>query len=149
MLRHFRAKHEAGQAAASIHGDRKVKIDEALVNMIVKDSQPFKVVEDQGFRALVSLLDPTYVLPSRQTLKSMVEAKYHEGKQKAKEKVQKATAVALTSDIWTYIHMDSYLAFTCHFVDEGDKLATVLLAVAKFGERHTASNIASVKRSIK
>lgn len=105
-------------------------------------------MEDQGFRALVSLLDPTYVLPSRQTLKSMVEAKYHEEKQKAKEKVQKATAVALTSDMWTSIHMDSYLAFTCHFVDEEDRLATVLLAVAKFGERHTASNIASVKGSI-
>ncbi|XP_063765467.1 zinc finger BED domain-containing protein 4-like [Eleginops maclovinus] len=116
--------------------------------MIVQDSQPFKVVDDQGFRALVSLLDPTYVLPSRQTLKSMMEARYREEKQKAKDKVQKATAVALTSDMWTSIHMDSYLAFTCHFVDEEDKLATVLLAVAKFGERHTASNIATVKGSI-
>ncbi|KAL6101388.1 uncharacterized protein ACO6RY_16646 [Pungitius sinensis] len=99
--------------------------------MIVKDLQPFKVVDDQGFRALVSLLDATYVLPSRQTLKSTVEAKYHEEKHKAKEEVQKGTAVALTSDMWTSIRMDSYLAFTCHFVDD-DRLATVLLAVAKF-----------------
>lgn len=29
--------------ACCIVGDRKAKIDEALVNMIVKDSQPFKV----------------------------------------------------------------------------------------------------------
>lgn len=105
-------------------------------------------MDDSGFRALVSLLDPTYALPSRQTLKSMVDARFQEEKRKAQEKVQKATAVALTSDMWTSIHMDSYLAITCHFVDEEDKLNTVLLSVGKFGERHTASNMAITKNAI-
>lgn len=34
--------------------------------MIVKDSRPFAVVEDEGFRKLVHVLDPTYILPTRQ-----------------------------------------------------------------------------------
>ena len=40
-------------------------IDNALVNMIVKDSQPFTIVDDAGFREFVGLLDPTYIIPSR------------------------------------------------------------------------------------
>lgn len=40
-------------------------LDEAVANLIVKDSQPFSVVEDEGFRELIHLLDPTYVLPTR------------------------------------------------------------------------------------
>ncbi|KAK0142602.1 hypothetical protein N1851_019465 [Merluccius polli] len=44
---------------------RKKMVDEALVNMVIKDSQPFSVVEDVGFRELVHALDPSYVLPTR------------------------------------------------------------------------------------
>ena len=38
------------------------KMDEDLVNMVVKDSQPFSLVKDEGFRGLVNKLRPTYVL---------------------------------------------------------------------------------------
>jgi hypothetical protein len=44
---------------------RKKMVDEALVNMVIKDSQPFSVVDDVGFRELVHVLDPSYVLPTR------------------------------------------------------------------------------------
>lgn len=47
-------------------GTRKQQLDEALVDMVAKDSQPFTVVEDEGFRGFVQKLDPTYILPSRQ-----------------------------------------------------------------------------------
>lgn len=86
----------------SFVGNRKDRIDQALMNVIVQDSKPFIIVEDVGF------LDPTCILPSRQTLKSMMETKFTEEKEKAKEEVLRATAVTLTSDIWTSIHMDSY-----------------------------------------
>lgn len=36
---------------------------------------------------------------------------YQEAKEKAKEHFQKAVAVSLTPDIWTFINMDAYLAF--------------------------------------
>lgn len=39
-------------------------VDEALVNMVLKDSQPYKVVE--GFRGLIYAFDPSYVIPNRQ-----------------------------------------------------------------------------------
>ena len=36
------------------------------MNMVVKDSQPFSIVEDVGFKELIHALDPTYILPTRQ-----------------------------------------------------------------------------------
>ncbi|KAF7656010.1 hypothetical protein LDENG_00047450 [Lucifuga dentata] len=83
--------------------------------MIVKDAQPFSIVEDVGFKDLAHKLDPTYVLPTRQAVKAMVQKKYEEMKNKAKSDVQKAVAVSLTTAMWTSIHMDAYLAVTCHY----------------------------------
>lgn len=123
-------------------------IDGALVNMIVKDYQPFSIVEDAGFKEFVGMLDPNYIIPSRQSLKKMVEEKYKEAKKKAKEEVNKARAVSLTSDMWTSLHMDAYLAVTCHFINENDQMSTVLLGVGKFSKCHTSENIAEVKSAL-
>ncbi|KAG9261818.1 zinc finger BED domain-containing protein 4-like [Astyanax mexicanus] len=166
MLRHFRAKHEnipcqSRTTLSSTQGiaysfllvyifypSSQQMLDSALVNMIVKDLQPFTIVDDAGFREFVGILDPTYVIPSRKALKSMVEAKYTETKEKAKEEVQKATAVSLTSDMWTSIHMDAYLAITCHLINEKDELSTFLLGVGKFPKSHSAENLAEVKTAL-
>ncbi|XP_059196354.1 zinc finger BED domain-containing protein 4-like [Centropristis striata] len=117
MLRHFRALHEnsEGNVAGPSPVSRKKDLDDALVSMIVKDTQPFSIVEDTGFREFVAKLDPTYILPTR---KAMVEERYQHEKEKAKAEVQKVAAVSLTADMCTSINMDAYLAVTCHFIDE-------------------------------
>ncbi|XP_076844433.1 uncharacterized protein LOC143489357 [Brachyhypopomus gauderio] len=98
MLRHYRACHEnnegngIGPAKAVT---RKEELDEALVSMIVKDTQPFSIVEDKGFRDFVATLDPTYVLPTRKAVKAMAEAKYQQEKEKAKAEVLKVPAEKL------------------------------------------------------
>ncbi|XP_024117292.1 zinc finger BED domain-containing protein 1 [Oryzias melastigma] len=150
MLRHYRAFHENEDevGASSSHATRKQELDEALVSMIVKDTQPFTIVEDIGFRGFVSKLDPNYVLPTRQALKAMVEVKYEAEKEKTKAKIQKAAAVSLTSDMWTSMNLDAYLAITCHFVGEKSKLCSVLLGVQEFPQSHTAENIAHEKASL-
>ena len=78
----------------------------------------------------------------------MVEAKYELAKEKAKAKMETVVAVSLTSDMWTSINMDAYLAVTCHFVGENTKLSSVLLGVQAFPQSHTAENIACVKASL-
>ncbi|KAK1907018.1 putative AC9 transposase [Dissostichus eleginoides] len=83
---------------------------EALVNLILIDTQPFNVVEDVGFRAFVALLDPNYVVPTRQAIKAMVEARYVQERNTAIAEMQKVAAVSLTSDMWMSINMDAYLA---------------------------------------
>ncbi|KAF7641461.1 hypothetical protein LDENG_00280640 [Lucifuga dentata] len=119
MLRHLRAKHANSQPSCNQARDsqvtRKQELDDALVDMIVKDAQPYTIVEDVGFKELVHKLDPTYVLPTSQAVKAMIQEKYEESKEKAKSDVQKAAA-----DMWTSIHMDAYLAVTCHYVGENE-----------------------------
>ncbi|XP_076853561.1 E3 SUMO-protein ligase ZBED1-like [Brachyhypopomus gauderio] len=151
MLRHYRACHEnnegngIGPAKAVT---RKEELDEALVSMIVKDTQPFSIVEDKGFRDFVAKLDPTYVLPTRKAGKAMAEAKYQQEKEKAKAEVLKVPAVSLTADMWTSLNMDAYLAVTCHFIDDNTCLKSTLLGVVKFPQAHTAENLACVKSSL-
>ncbi|XP_048011300.1 zinc finger BED domain-containing protein 4-like [Megalobrama amblycephala] len=68
MLRHYRALHEHAETSNNPHStqnSKKEMVNEALVNMVVKDSQPFSIVEDAGFRDLLHVLDPTYVIPTR------------------------------------------------------------------------------------
>ncbi|XP_075999197.1 E3 SUMO-protein ligase ZBED1-like [Genypterus blacodes] len=146
MIRHYRAIHENAQSAGSgpdtSQNFRKKMVDDALLNMVIKDSQPFTIVEDVGFKELIHVLDPTYVLPTRQSLKAMVDKKYEEAKEKAKEKLQQVASVSLTSDMWTSINMEAYLAVTCHFIDGEDQLGTILLGVEHFPSAHTADNLA-------
>ncbi|CAF90828.1 unnamed protein product [Tetraodon nigroviridis] len=49
--------------------------------MIIKDCQPLSLVEDEGFKELLQLLEPSYVLPSRQPIKTMINRKYEEKKE--------------------------------------------------------------------
>nr|XP_055070155.1 E3 SUMO-protein ligase ZBED1-like [Misgurnus anguillicaudatus] len=146
MLRHYRALHEHAQTTVNPQTSqisKKEMVNEALVNMIIKDSQPFSIVEDAGFRELLQVLDPTYVIPTRKALKGLVENKYRETKEKTREQLQKVVSVSLTSDMWTSLHMDAYLAVTCHFINEEDKLCTTLLDVQHFPKCHTAENLAT------
>ncbi|KAJ8368492.1 hypothetical protein SKAU_G00085200 [Synaphobranchus kaupii] len=62
--------------------------------------------------------------------------------------MQKVVALSLTYGMWTSINMDAYLAVTCHYIDDHDKLGTVLLGVEKFSNSHTAANIAQVKTNL-
>ena len=78
----------------------------------------------------------------------MVEARYEEMKEKAKASIDKAAAVSLTSDMWTSINTEAYLAVTCHYINDSSTLNTVVLGVQHFPKAHTAANIAEVKTSL-
>ena len=56
--------------------------------------------------------------------------------------LSKATAVSLTSDMWTSTNMDAYLGVTCHYIDGDCTLRSSLLDVSHFPQTHTASNLA-------
>ena len=127
---------------------RKMELDEALLEMVVVDAQPLSIVENAGFKAFVNLLDPTYIIPGRKTLKAMLQKKYEDTKEKAVAELGKASTVSLTADMWTSINMDAYLAVTCHYVTAEAKLSTVLLGVRKFPDTHTAANIAEAKSAL-
>ncbi|KAM4582790.1 zinc finger BED domain-containing protein 4-like [Fundulus diaphanus] len=88
MIRHFTSQHGgAANQGKTSQDDRKRVLDEALVNMLVIDSQPFSIVDDCGFKEFVALLDPAYTLPSKSTLKEMVIQRYKDQMAKAQAQV--------------------------------------------------------------
>ncbi|XP_015437849.1 PREDICTED: zinc finger BED domain-containing protein 4-like [Dufourea novaeangliae] len=101
MIRHLKTKHhldrletEEGsnsqsQTSTSLSSwvvpsadveDRKMELDMAVADLVVKDLQPFSIVEDKGFQAYTRMLNPKYSLPTRKTLKRLVENMYEETK---------------------------------------------------------------------
>ncbi|XP_047461459.1 E3 SUMO-protein ligase ZBED1-like [Mugil cephalus] len=152
MLRHYRARHgneELADTRESTPVPNKQAVDEAVVNMIIKDCQPLSFVENEGFRELLKLIVPLYALPSRKTIKDLVSQRYEEEKEKTKKDLQSAVAVTLTADMWTSMNMEAYLAVTGHYMDkESHELHSSVLAVQHFPQKHTAENIATVKRSL-
>lgn len=46
----------------------KATIDDGLLKLFYVDCRPFSMVEDKGFKEFLKLLNPTYTLPSGQSL---------------------------------------------------------------------------------
>ncbi|KAF7229728.1 transcript variant X1 [Nothobranchius furzeri] len=68
MLRHYRVKHaneEEANTPRTNTESRKIALDQAVLNFIIKDCQPLSIVESEGFRGLIQVLDPSYALPTR------------------------------------------------------------------------------------
>lgn len=64
----------------------------------------------------------------------MVNRKYEQEKTNAKALVQSVEAVCLTADMWTSIITGAYMVVTCHYVNDSEKLATVLVRDLPFPE---------------
>jgi hypothetical protein len=111
--------------------------------MITKDFQPLSIVEDEGFRTFVHYLDARYSFPTPKRLRQMVADKYDEEFAVVKTKLSEAEKVCLTTDMWTSLSTESYLAVRYHYINNDFKLETLALQEARFRESHTAENIAT------
>lgn len=110
--------------------------------MVIKDLQPFSIVEDKGFTELIHFLDPRYNMPNRKTLKALVKKTYDEKKQVMQKELDEASNVYITTDIWTSINTESFLSITCHFLHNNDEMRTYILHTDKVEGKHTGVTIA-------
>jgi len=135
---------------------RTEKITRMITNVIVGDLRPINLVEGKHFKALVSYLEPSYVLPSRKTFTKQIDGRYDESKTNLVTDLKKVKCMALTCDMWTSSNSsksESYLGVTAHYLKPSDTgtgthLSTTLLAVKEVGAAHTAGNIARWLSSI-
>ncbi|XP_061578913.1 E3 SUMO-protein ligase ZBED1-like [Cololabis saira] len=100
------------------------------------------MVEDSGFKAMVSTFHPKYELPSRTYFTKQMEKKYEVIKAKVKQALQETDSVALTTDIWTSISTEAYMGVTCHYIGKNWNMVSHSLMTMPLEERHTAANIA-------
>lgn len=86
------------------------------------------MVEDEYFREFCETLNPSYHMPSRNTIKSKIFSEYH----CAFEKVSKIFnefegKVALTGDGWSDRLGRGFFVITCHWVSKDWKLQSSIL----------------------
>ncbi|CAG9840967.1 unnamed protein product [Diabrotica balteata] len=117
--------------------------------MIVNDLQPFSIVEDRGFRKLLNELEPSYVVPHRSTFsKLLMPAKYERKFLEVKALLKTAEYITLSTDSWTSINTEGYVAVTAHFIATDWQYYGCLLSCFKYDGRHTVENIARELRRV-
>ena len=128
---------------------KSAELDRQLVKMISKEYQPFRLVEDVEFIKFVEMLNPNYSLPTRKTLSnSLLDKKYYEVQSSVKEDMSKAQEVCITTDGWTSMNNDSFIAITAHFIDNNTILKNYLLDCVQYSDTHTATNLTSFLKSV-
>lgn len=87
------------QTATSCSIEQASEFSDSILNMIVTDMRPLSMVEDDGFKAMISTFNPKYELPSRQFFMKKMEKKYECIKAMLKKALQETDSIALTTDI--------------------------------------------------
>jgi len=128
---------------------RQKRLNMLLLKMIVRDFQPFSIVEDEGFVEFVHALDPSYVIPTRHFLsKELLVTKYQQTVDSVRRLLSTAEAVSLTTDSWTSICTENYIAVTAHYITEDFHLGSCLLECIRYTDRHTADNLCNELRRV-
>lgn len=129
---------------------RAVKITEALTHFIALDDQPLSVVENVGFRRLLSVLEPRYEIPSRPYFMDIMLPKLFEDvKNHVHNLLQEVSALSFTTDIWTSsVSPMSLLSLTAQWIDEEFVRHQVTLHAKSFRGSHTSQTIATAFNSM-
>ena len=131
-----------GQSKYGRNHPRQKMITNSIMDMVVKDLIPAHIVEKEGFRDLVQLLDPKYTIVSRQSIQyKLIPEKSEKIKQTLTRQLQSTPSCSVTLDIWTSRRMHGYFAVTVHFITQEWKMKSYLLCCRQLKGSHTGENI--------
>ncbi|KAJ8380238.1 hypothetical protein SKAU_G00010160 [Synaphobranchus kaupii] len=123
---------------------RAASITKSIAGFICKDLRPYSVVENEGFRRMLTTLEPRYEVPSRRYFTDKaIPALYAETRAKVEDALKSAERVALTCDGWTSRATESYVTITAHFIDNWE-LQSYVLQTRVMHESHTGAHMAEV-----
>ncbi len=121
---------------------RQKAITNAVMNMIIKDVVAAHIVEKEGFRDLINLLEPKYTMVSRQCLQyTHIPEKVERVKKLLIQQLSSINSCSITLDIWSSRRMHGYLGVTVHFVDNDWQMQSYLLSCKIIKGRHTGESI--------
>ncbi|XP_034023456.1 zinc finger BED domain-containing protein 1-like [Thalassophryne amazonica] len=120
-------------------------ITNAIGLFIAADLQPYSVVENAGFKHLISVLEPRYSIPSRSHLTTkLLPSMYEDAKENVLTGLSTAELVAITTDDWTSRATESYIIVTAHYVNNDWEIESPVLQTRPIYESHTSDNLAEV-----
>lgn len=108
-----------------------------ILEMVYRDLQPVSVVQEKGFRLLLSCLEPNFRIPSPSLLGNLLWHRYHILKQCLQQHLQTGLAargLAICTEHWRSVEGcgvegsgQLYLTVSAHFVDSNWQLARCVL----------------------
>lgn len=125
--------------------ERKIEIDNLIMDLFIVDLQPFRMIKDKAFSNLINYTFPRYTIPSKRFFANVLLRGRYESLRaiKMKEIRNTAKSVCVTTDMWTSRKNNSYMAITAHYIDDEFNLKSVLLeCVLLYGSVRTSENLA-------
>ena len=117
--------------------------------MVAKDLRSAAIVEGEGFKQLLSYLEPGYTVPSAVHVMDVVRRKFAVAKSKLQGILStNESKYAIITDIWTSFSNDAYISLTLHFIDNSWELKSYTLATYPFPEQHTGDHIVEKLKEI-
>ncbi|XP_049320146.1 E3 SUMO-protein ligase ZBED1-like [Astyanax mexicanus] len=124
-------------------------ISKAIGIFIAKDMQPYSVVEGEGFRNMIKVLEPRYVMPSRRYFgTNVIPNLYEETRVDIVKELSEACQIALTTDGWTSRSTESYLTVTAHYITPQWELRSCVLQTRPIYESHTSEFLSEKLREV-
>src|SRR6185437_3661853 len=109
-----------------------------MMEMIIRHSYPFSMVEHEGFIKFASNLQPQYKMVSEKTVREDCMNIVNDLKEKVRTIVQEAPGrLSYTTDLWTSNQTLGYMVVTCHFIDKSWRLQKLVLSFKLVPTPHT------------
>ncbi|RYR63018.1 hypothetical protein Ahy_A04g020791 [Arachis hypogaea] len=100
--------------------------------MIVLREYPLSCVDHHGLRRVFASMQPTFKIPSRNTVRKDILKMFADEKLKLTLQLdENDSRVAITNDMWTSNQEKGYMVVTAHYIDSSWKLQMRLLRYFK------------------
>ena len=119
-------------------------ITDCILDWIVDSIRPLSIVSDKGLVHLMQVCEPSYSVPSRTYLTSLLDKRHKSCKQELIELLKSAgtAGVSLTTDGWSSSATQSFVTHTVHFINPEWELVSGVLETGLFQGSHTGVNLA-------
>jgi hypothetical protein len=114
---------------------------ETVYDWMIADLQDYSVIEHPQFIAMMKAFNQSVTLPVRQTARQHISAKFDITRAMVVDALHNVDHCSLTTDGWTSVGSHQFLSLTCHYVDRGWRLKSIVLDCIPFQQPHTGSEI--------
>ena len=93
------------------------EITNLIVNMVILNMRPLRVVEGTGFLQLMNYVEPSYKVPSAMHISKLIHQQHEVARRKLKDLLERnMSSISLTTDIWTSGANEAYITVSGHFI---------------------------------
>ncbi|XP_069763739.1 E3 SUMO-protein ligase ZBED1-like [Narcine bancroftii] len=114
----------------------------AILEFLVTDLMPLKTIEGEGFVHMMSVLEPTYKIPTVDFFaQALLRDIYGQAKQRVMDSMKALQHCAVSIDLWKHHHSGSYITVIAHHVDCTFDCRSWVLSSRPVVEEATAENL--------